>query len=132
MFSKNEHICLEICTVRHRGKILENIVRLEKYPIKKLSEKLGYKSRTTIYLHFQDPALPMEIIQNYSRVLKKDFSREYPDLINLGDPVIEIKEKNVQELEALVDYWKTKYIDLLEKQNEMFRIKAENSDNNPT
>lgn len=118
--------------VIHRGKILEHIVREEKYPIKKLAEKLGYKSRGTVYLHFQDSDLPWEIIQNYARVLRKDLTREYPDMLTLGDPVIQIKERSVQELEALVDYWKTKYIDLLEKQNEMFRIKAVNSDNNST
>lgn len=116
----------------HRGKILEQIVRSEKYPIKKLSEKLGYKSRGTIYLHFQDADLPWEIIQNYAKVLRRDFSKEYPDMLNLEEPVILIKERSVQELEALVDFWKNKYIELLEKQNEMFRIKIENTDNTPT
>ena len=116
----------------HRGKILEHIVRTEKYPIKKLAERLGYKSRGTVYLHFQDADLPWDIIQNYARVLKKNMTVEFPDMITEGDPVIQIKTRTVQELEALVDYWKTKYIELLEKQNEMFKNQAINFNNNPT
>lgn len=117
----------------HRGKIVEKVARTESGNISDLAKKLGYKSRTTIYLHFEDRELPYEVINQYGKALKHDFTQEFPDMV-VTEPVVDYKPKTQRELEREADYWKGKYIELLERYNEMVlkELQKSGSDNAPT
>ena len=101
----------------HRGKIVEKVARQTDTPIKTLAKELDI-GRSTVYRNFEDPELPYETIQAYGKVLKYDFSEVFPDMV-VTEHVYSYKPKNIQELESERDFWKDKYISLLERYNKL-------------
>lgn len=104
----------------HKGEILEVIARKKSRSLSELADKMDY-DRATLYRHFKDPDLSDTIILHYAKALKYDFSKEFPDLASytnlLQEPLGEYTPLTISEALKQVDYWRTKYIDLLEKHN---------------
>lgn len=119
-----QHFRKDICIVAHKGEILESVVT-KKIPNKsELSRLMGY-DRSTIYRHYADPDLEDGIILKYAKVLKYDFSKEFPHLkdygFQLNESLTEYKPMTLSEALKEVDLWKDKYIRLLEQYNEMLK-----------
>lgn len=91
--------------MQHRGEIVEQAVRQSGYSLTKLTHRLG-KSRRWIYHAFENPILSIDVILEISKIIHHDFS----------DEIIELKRYNSLSIEP-TDYWKNKYLDLLEKYN---------------
>lgn len=103
-----------------RGEILEAVVRRRSKNIAELARLMGI-DRATIYRHFSDPDIDDGTILKYAKALKYDFSKEFPELASytnlLQEPLGEYTPLTLSEALKQVDFWRTKYIDLLEKHN---------------
>lgn len=101
----------------HRGEALEEAVKKTRTKVTQLVKRVGV-SRGTYYNHIEDPNLGYEILEAYGKVLKYDFTQVIPQMPKyaIADPE-ESYGKPVTLEEALrrIDYWKDKYIDLLER-----------------
>ncbi|MDR6782391.1 transcriptional regulator with XRE-family HTH domain [Pedobacter africanus] len=110
------------------GRLIEHIVREDHVRISELSRKLRV-SRRTIYNWFNKKTLKHEIIDKIGKAIKHDFSKEFPDDFELVGPEIftdtePFIDVNVETDDAggnSVSYWMIKYINLLEKYNELLR-----------
>ena len=75
-------------------------------------------SRGTFYNHVEDPNLPFEILERYGKVLGYDFTADIPEMTKytFEEPVeIYGPPSTLEEAIKQVDYWRNKYIALLEK-----------------
>lgn len=110
--------------LNNRGEILKKIIdeSQSRINIADLAKKIGY-DRTTVYQHFKKHDLDYGIILKYGKVLKHDFSIEFPELLeytsNVEEPLADYTPVTVADALKQIDFWKSKYIQLLEKHNEM-------------
>lgn len=122
--------------MKHKGEIFKNAIY--KYcndkgiSLTALAKKAGY-NQATIYRHFERDDLPNHIIIRWGKAMKYDFLVEFPDLADdlihfhttpnkNSDLEINTREELVQKIE----YWKEKYIDLLERYNKLLVEKFQN------
>ena len=110
--------------MKHRGEIIETVVRNSGISINHLAKQL-HKSRQYVYTLFENPNVPVETIVNIGKIIHYDFSKDFKDLITTVK-----KYKAVQSLNAAnendsnyrnVDYWKSKYYELLEQHNQLLK-----------
>ena len=100
--------------MQHRGEIVEQAVRQSGLSLTKLAKRIG-KSRKWIYDSFQNPNLSIEYVIAIGKIIYHDFSLEINEFKNIHFPQLSI-ENNVDFNE---NYWKNKYIELLEKHNQL-------------
>ena len=105
--------------MQHKGQILEKAVRESGIPLTKITKRIN-KSRRWIYNAFENPNLSIDYITEIGEIIHYDFS----------DALIELKKFNSSSLkkagllnEEYPEYWKNKYLDLLEKYNEILERK---------
>lgn len=106
----------------HKGEILEKVISKKNPNKTDVGRIMGY-DRATIYRHYKDPDLEDGIILKYGKAFKYDFSKEFPHLTQyvnlLQEPLADYKPFTISEALKEIDYWKDKYIDLLEKYNQV-------------
>jgi DNA-binding Lrp family transcriptional regulator len=73
------NIITEKLVDKHRGEILEMVVRKSPYSIKTLAKKLGI-SRTTLYNKFKEYNLDYDFLLLVSNILHYDISADLPEL----------------------------------------------------
>ena len=105
---------------KHRGEILEAVIRRSGYSLKTLAERLGI-SRNTLYNKFKEHDLSYEFILKVGDLIHYDFTYDYP----------EIKKKvGVDQDHHIAELWRLeqKYTRLLERYNKLlsFLVKAAN------
>ena len=103
----------------HRGEVLKKVVSDSGMSIKEIAKraKLG---RTTYYRHIENADLSYKLLEVYGTVLKHDFSAEFPEMDpdNYLDTMPSFKEpKTLPEAKKQIEYWRRKYIQVLEKYN---------------
>ena len=64
----------------HRGEIVEHVIRESGYSITNIAQKLG-KSRRWMYLLFDNPNIPIDLILQIGKIIYHDFSLEFPEVI---------------------------------------------------
>ncbi|MEM7383168.1 MAG: helix-turn-helix domain-containing protein [Bacteroidota bacterium] len=64
---------------KHKGQIVERVVRQSGYTITKIAVQLGV-SRNTLYNKFENPSLSFEFIRKVGEIISYDFSRDFPDM----------------------------------------------------
>ena len=105
-----------------RGKILENVFKTSGFSLTELSKRVAY-DRTTVYRHFAKAELEFSILLKYGKALNHDFSVEFPELLNyfnkVQEPMAAYTPYTLAEALKERDFWKDKYIALLEKHNAM-------------
>lgn len=105
-----------------RGKILEKVFKISGLSLTELSKRVGY-DRTTVYRHFAKQNLEFTILLKYGKALNHDFSFEFPELLNyfskLEEPMTSYSSSTLAEALKERDFWKDKYIALLEKYNSL-------------
>jgi len=83
----------------------------------KLTQRLG-KSRRWIYHAFENPILSIDVVLEISKIIHHDFSDEITELKRFNS-VVKAQNSNSYIENESVDYWKNKYLVLLEKYNAM-------------
>ena len=102
--------------MQHRGEIVERAVRQSGYSLTKLTIRLG-KSRRWIYHAFENPMLPIETIFEIGKIIHYDFSDELVELKKFGNAISLEKEAEEKLPGNSAEFWKNKYLNLLEKYN---------------
>lgn len=93
---------------------MKAVVKRSKETISEIVKKAGYSRASYYNLHITNPELPYGILEIYGKVLNYDFSDHLPDMINYTTTKQKITlEQAIKER----DYWKDKYVNLLEKYN---------------
>jgi len=106
------------------GEVLERMVRRNRIGISELSRRLNV-SRRTIYNWFGQDRLSHEVIWQVGNLVGDDLSVSFPDLFpngyleNFGNR--ETAKESSAEANS-VYFWMNKYIQLLEKYNELLSI----------
>ncbi len=108
--------------VQHKGEIVEKAVRESGYSITRLAKKLG-KSRRWVYQIFDKPNVPINYIIEIGKAIHHDFSAEIKEL-NEYKRSVRLQTWDDPEGEFFTEkdkaeYWKNKYLLLLEKYNEL-------------
>jgi len=116
----------------HHGQIVERIIRRNGYSISEVA-RLTNVNRRSVYNWFSQQQLKPNIIYKIGYVLKYDFSHEFPgmhvqdnDNSAKSTPLLSdtlLKKPSEDQVPA---YWKDKYINLLEKYNELLVVCMEN------
>lgn len=108
-------------TKLNRGQILAAVVEATGLNKEEIAKKAGY-SRASYYKHIENPDLPYHILILYGRVIRHDFTQEFPEMpkYTLEDPEAQYgTPKTIEEAVSIIESWKNKYIELLEKYNQL-------------
>jgi lambda repressor-like predicted transcriptional regulator len=116
---------------QHYGHVVEKVIRMNGYSISELA-RLTKVNRRSIYNWFDQKYLRADIIYRIGCALNYDFSAEFPNLILINEfkrlSDMRMKNENVEMLlhkQANESYWKDKYINLLEKYNDLLKSRIE-------
>ena len=115
----------------HHGQTIERIIRRNGFSITELA-RLTNVNRRSVYNWFNQRHLKPEIIYRIGTVINHDLSSVFPSLYQYDEFVqqdIAAKEEDVanQELSADGNVWKDKYIELLERHNQLLLAYFERS-----
>jgi len=112
---------------KHHGKIIERIVRRANISLSELSKMMGV-NRRSMYNWFALPKVKPEVIFRLGKALEHDFSKEFPEFFSSEDFNTHWKHSGGPRYESVLpqatddDFWKDKYISLLEKMNRTMAI----------
>ena len=108
--------------MQHKGEILEKAVRESGMPLTKLTKKLS-KSRRWIYNAFENPNVSIDYILEIGKIIHHDFSEDIEEVRKYRTMARFMHLENVSEVDSnekqTPDYWKNKYLKLLEKYNQL-------------
>lgn len=104
--------------MQHRGEIIKEAVYKSGYPITELAKRMG-KSRRWVYLLFENTTVSIDIMLQIGKIIHYDFSEE------LNRPSVNLFTTNEPPSLYISDeeYWKNKYLNLLEEYNELLKKK---------
>ncbi|HWV73125.1 MAG TPA: helix-turn-helix transcriptional regulator [Pseudosphingobacterium sp.] len=114
---------------KHYGEIIERTIRRNGYSISELA-RLTKVNRRSLYNWFNRPKFKPDIIFKIGCALKHDFSIEFPELFSTEDFQRAFANSKLMDAEVLaeeiekINYWKDKYINLLEEYNSMLALKS--------
>ena len=114
-------------TKLNRGQILASVVEASNLTKEEVARRAGY-TRSAYYKHIENPQLNYHILMAYGRALKHDFTEEFTDMPRyIMEEVSETygKPKTLEEALNLLEQWKNKYLDLLEKYNRLIEEKMQ-------
>lgn len=111
--------------MQHKGEIIEKAVRESGHSITKLAKKMG-KSRRWVYQIFDSAVVPIDYIMEIGKIIHHDFSQDIKGIQLYGNishmaGVEESRFSGGSSEET--EYWKAKYMSLLEKYNDMLSEK---------
>lgn len=114
----------------HKGKVLKHIVKKSGIKLIKLSQKLGV-SRGKLGLFFSRKEVDGKFLMEVGKIVKYDFSVDFPDLIPFKLEQLEKESLEVFEASTQEDIIKVQriYIELLEKQDHLFQLLLDIYDN---
>lgn len=108
--------------MEHRGEIIRSAVYKSGYTITDIAKRLG-KSRRWMYLMFENSNVPLDIVIKMGKIIHYDFSEEIKEFgiafNSMNEP------QSVYSKEHSAEYWKDKYLVLLEEYNTLLK-KQEN------
>jgi len=111
----------------HRGEVLKSAVAKNSLKVTQLTKRMGI-SRGTYYNHIEDPDLSYELLERYGKILKYDFTSDFPEMQkyafeesaeNYGPPT------TFEDAMKQLLYFKEKYYILLEKYNQLIEEKID-------
>lgn len=111
----------------HRGEIVEEAIRQSGLSLTIIAKRLG-KSRRHLYNLFEDPHLSLDTILQIGKIIHHDFTHN-SSLFPLSgrteacnpEPIVYWNGAN-----ETPDYWKNKYLHLLEKYNKLLEERIGN------
>lgn len=109
--------------MQHRGEIIRKAVYNSGYTITEIAKTIG-KSRRWMYLMFENSNVSLDVVMKIGKIIRYDFSQEIKEFnsfstkINSTFPSDEIEEPSAE-------YWKNKYLKLLEDYSELLKATKE-------
>lgn len=107
----------------HMGQLLEKAIRKKGLNITAIARAIGVQRRT-MYNWFSTKELNVDIMQRISKVIVYDFGQPelapaivVPDVVEVANDLVTIKNE---------EYWKDKYIDLLERYSSILNANLSN------
>lgn len=106
--------------MQHRGEIIRKAVYNSGYTITEIAKSLG-KSRKWMYLMFENSNVSLDILLEIGKIIHYDFTDEIKEFT----PSQNIYEKSSldSKKDDDVEYWKNKYLKLLEEYNDLLKLK---------
>lgn len=108
--------------MQHKGEIVEKAIRESGYSLTHMAKKLN-RSRRWMYLLFENPNVSLDLIIQIGKIIHYDFSDEIKELkkYKLQDPEQFVNESaaNYKKTSEESEHWKNKYLELLEKHNQL-------------
>lgn len=105
--------------MQHRGEIIKEAIYISGYPITELAKRLG-KSRRWMYLMFENSNVSLDIVLQIGKIIHHDFTEEIKEF-NPYQNAINEPVADYQKDESQAEYWKNKYLKLLEEYNEILK-----------
>ena len=121
----------------HHGQTIERIIRRNGFSITELA-RLTNVNRRSVYNWFNQRHLKPEIIYRIGAVIKHDLSSVFPSLYQYDEfiqqdvPASNEEVINKEEISAEGNVWKDKYIELLERHNQLLLAYFERSSTTTT
>lgn len=109
---------LHFCAMQHKGELVEKAVRESGFSITKLATRLG-KSRRWVYDAFENRNLSIDVILEIGKVIYYDFSNDIEELKRFKINAQDSAQFAYQVDQTSAEFWKNKYLDLLEKYNRL-------------
>jgi len=110
----------KIVSMTHRGECVERAVRASGMSLAELARRMK-KSRRHVYNIFLNPNVPLDEVMQIGRLIHYDFSVDFQELRSTiqhqGEPSMVPKDESAE-------YWKNKYVHLLEKYNALLELKS--------
>jgi predicted transcriptional regulator len=107
--------------MQHRGEIIKEIVYKSGYPITELAKRLG-KSRRWMYLMFENSNVSLDIVLQIGKIIHYDFTDEIKEF-NPSQKVLEKSSLDSKKDDADAEYWKNKYLKLLEEYKDLLKMR---------
>lgn len=99
----------------HRGEKLEKAIRESGISISSIARRLG-KSRKHMYNLFENPQISIDVMLEVGKIIHYDFLKDLEYFSKTDTSAIRAAESDEKEYDS-VEYWKNKYLKLLEKHN---------------
>ena len=107
--------------MQHRGEIVKEAVYKSGVPITEIAKRMG-KSRRWMYQMFENNNVSLDIILKIGEFIHYDFTDEIKEF-NPYQKVTSTSPKSVENEGANAEYWKNKYLKLLEEYNDLLKRK---------
>jgi plasmid maintenance system antidote protein VapI len=107
--------------MQHRGEIIKAAIYKSGVPITELAKRLG-KSRRWMYLMFENNSVSLDMVLQIGKIIHYDFSHDIKDF-SLSQNATEDLPKIYNKDESNVEYWKDKYLQLLEEYTALLKSK---------
>ena len=106
----------------HRGEIVEKAVRESGFSIVQLAKRM-HKSRKWVYNSFENSLLPLDYVLQIGKIIHYDFSSEIPEIHRPGKGLLLVGVPEIEHVnpEETVEYWKSKYYNLLEEYTKILK-----------
>ncbi|MFT5778362.1 MAG: putative transcriptional regulator [Crocinitomicaceae bacterium] len=108
--------------MQHKGEIIEKAIRDSGFSITRLAKQMG-KSRRWVYQIFESPNVPVDYILEIGKIIHYDFTDEIKELKtykqNMVKQLLHEPPKTFDSDKEEAEYWKDKYLNALEKYNEL-------------
>ncbi|TWR25255.1 TetR/AcrR family transcriptional regulator [Mucilaginibacter pallidiroseus] len=118
---------------KHNGQITEYLVRKNGFSITELAIALNV-NRRSIYNYFQNKHLKYDVMLKIGRIIRHDFSQEFPEYFTSEEFEVSNKQYSNNVMDSHIQstedgIWKDKYIDLLEKHQQLLLSRIAKNDN---
>lgn len=107
--------------MQHRGEIIKIAVYKSGFSISELAKRLG-KSRRWMYLMFENNTVSLDVVLQIGKLIHYDFSEEIKEFSPSQNTSNELSTSFEKE-ESNAEFWKNKYLKLLEEYNELLKKK---------
>ncbi len=119
----------------HRGEILKQVAAESDLSITQIVKRAGYKTRRSFYTHVEDPDLSFEILEKYGKALNHNFREDFPSmpeysLEEMPSPPYKSKPKTLEEATEIIEYWRSRFYEELEKNNKLLEKLNQPDDEN--
>jgi plasmid maintenance system antidote protein VapI len=108
-------ISVNICAMQHRGEIIRKEVYNSGLTITEIAKSIG-KSRKWMYLMFENSNVSLDLVLKIGKTIHYDFTADFKELSSSARIKSEVFVDS-EEQEPNAEFWKNKYLKLLEEYN---------------
>ncbi|WP_289666012.1 hypothetical protein [Flavobacterium panacagri] len=108
--------------MQHRGEIIKKAVYNSGIPISEVAKRLS-KSRRWMYLLFENSNVSLDLVLEIGKIIHYDFKEEIKEFSPFNKAIAEATT-DYQIDESQAEYWKNKYLKLLEEYNLLLKNRS--------